>query len=122
MYRDDLEAAQARADALEREAREQKDRAEAAEHEAAELRAKNAAWEAAAAQAKHEERDVVGTPPQRARTAPTGVTPARMRRSIIGWSLMAAGMLAMYLGGKLELGEGVFAIGLGVAVIGMILA
>jgi hypothetical protein len=108
MYRDDLEAAQARVDALQREATLEKERADEAEAEAAVLRAKNTELEALLPHRK----------PERARTP----MEARMRRSVIGWSMIAAGVVVMLLGGRIGLDEVGQAIGLVVLVIGCWLA
>lgn len=108
MYRDDLEAAQARVDALQREAIQEKERADEAEAEAAALREKNAELEALV---------------PRPEPAPTKqATDARMRRSIWGWSLIFGGVAVMLLGGRLGAGEVAQAVGLVVMLLGCWLA
>ena len=108
MYRDDLEAAQARVDALQREATLEKERADEAEAEAAALRAKNTELEAL-------------LPPRKPEPAKPPME-ARMRRSVIGWSMILAGVVVMLLGGRIGLDEVGQAIGLVVLVVGCWLA
>lgn len=101
MYRDDLEAAQARADALERETED--------------LRAKNAELELRAT--------ATATTPQ----APA--KPARVKRvrgarrsgsNPIGWVLVAFALAAMFFGGRLGLSPGLEGAGLVLTTIALI--
>lgn len=108
MYRDDLEAAQARADALEREAGEQRERADEAEREAEALRAKNAEL---AAQVAH---------PKQAPDASAAA--ARMRRSKIGWSLILVGLVTTVISVRLDLPVILLGPGPVIFVLGCILA
>ncbi len=108
MYRDDLEAAQARVDALQREAAQQTERADEAEAEAEALREKNAELEALVPPAKHEPAKVP--------------MEARMRRSVIGWSMIMGGVVVILLGGRIGLDERGQAFGLVVLVVGCWLA
>ena len=108
MYRDDLEAAQARVDALEHEAAVDKERADKAEAEAAALREKNAELETLVPHPKPEP----ANPPME----------PRMRSSIWGWLLITGGVALILIGGRLGLGEVAQAVGLIVLVVGCWLA
>ena len=119
MYRDDLEAAQARVDALQHEAAVEKERADEAEAEAAELRARNAELETLVPRT----RPAAETGPSNAEPA-TEKSPseALLRRSVWGWSLILGGVALMLIGGRAGLGEIAQAVGLCVLIVGCWLA
>ena len=123
MYRSDLEAAQARAEALEREAAEAKERAAAAEAEAARLRTRNTELEERVRKQGASKAKVLARAIQRAKpTDEDGeARPPLTRLAWFGLGMVVVGAIFLFFTWLFDLGEVCRAISAGLVVVGIFL-